>query len=320
MGNWGPGLYQDDVALDTKEYYLSQLRKGRSSSEITHDLIGNSQITICNPDDALSFWLALADTQWSVGRLENYVKEKALECLRDGNNLKRWEDENRTSAIRRTKVFNELEHKLLSPQPGEKMIQSVKCYKCEWLDGDVFAYRIENQNSIANGLFGRYFLLQKIGETIWEPDNIIPICRVKITKTQSLPTNMNEFNALEYVQTSLVKYEHRFYPLDGSRPIDEQIDEKSSIEYVTDEYGYLPVYTVVIITTSWRSIPKRLMYLGNFHRATPPINEYQGGIFEQNGIAVFWKDLESRLTEAYIGHNMRERDIYKKAPSSSCIE
>ena len=74
MGTWGAGLYQDDVAEDVRDYYMNQLRKGKSGAEVTLELIDDYNCEIFDTEDAPIFWFALADTQWNLGRLEEHVK------------------------------------------------------------------------------------------------------------------------------------------------------------------------------------------------------------------------------------------------------
>ena len=132
-----------------------------------------------------------------------------------------------------------LEEKLLSTQPPMRKVIKKRTYKCQWKIGDVFAYRLESNLAMESGLLGRYFLIEKVDETIWHPGHIVPIVRVKITNDSNLPSNIEEYNQLEYVQTDFTKYEERFWPIDMSRP-KEDVRRKSKKKYQVDEYGFLP--------------------------------------------------------------------------------
>ena len=206
MGTWGPKLYQDDVAEEVRDYYKDQLRKGKKGKEITQDLVKQNEETLSDSDDAPIFWFALADTQWSLGRLEDFVKEKALYYIREGSDMKRWETDGPKNAEIRKKVLSELEQKLLLPQPPKKKIVQYHLYKCGWKVGDVFAYRLESNYANEKGIDGCYLLIQKVDEYIFHPGHVIPIVYVKITKHDKLPTNAKEYNSLEYVQTSFRRF------------------------------------------------------------------------------------------------------------------
>jgi hypothetical protein len=84
MGSWGPKLYQDDIAEEVRDYFKDKLHRGKTGPEITRELIESSESEINDEDDGPIFWFALADTQWNLGRLEEYVKEQALFHIKQG--------------------------------------------------------------------------------------------------------------------------------------------------------------------------------------------------------------------------------------------
>lgn len=312
MGAWGPRLYQDDIAEEVRDYYKEQLHRGKTGKEITQELIAQNEYAISDPDDAPVFWFALADTQWNLGRLEDFVREQALHHIRDGHDVKRWAVEDPRGAKTRAETLEKLQLKLLSPQPAEKKIAQYKLYHCEWKIGDVFAYQLESDLAKERGLYGRYFLIQKVDEGIWYPGHIVPIVYVKITSDTNLPLNVEEYNQLEYIQTWFTKYEERFLPIDMSRP-QEDIAEKSKINYHVDEYGFLPQYRVTLLNTSKRVIPKKLIYAGNYVNTVCPQKEFIPHS-KQNIVAVPWKQFdetfETKMIKLYCGHNLRELSIY----------
>lgn len=314
MGTWGPKLYQDDFAEDIRDYYIDQLRRGKIGINITQELLVKHMIQISDPEEASIFWFALADTQWNLGRLEDKVKEKALEHILMGDNLERWKTENPKMAKAREQILKDLRQKLLSPQPPEKKMSQYKIYRCEWKYGDVYAYKLESDLAQEKGLYGRYLLIQKVDEGLWHPGHIVPIVYVKITDDTNLPSNEEEYNQLEYVQTWFTRFDERFLPIDMSRP-QEDIAEKSKINYQVDEYGFLPQYRVTLLNTSKKAIPKKLIYLGNFTNAVSPKNEFIPHS-KNNIVAVSWKQFEetfeTKMIKLYYGHNLRGLNIYEK--------
>lgn len=100
MGAWGPGLYQDDVTCDIKEEYRNWLKLTQSNKIATREVLKNN---LCgDPEEDNLIWFALADIQWSYGRLTNKVKTKALNCLETGLDLERW-NENKSQYNKRKK-------------------------------------------------------------------------------------------------------------------------------------------------------------------------------------------------------------------------
>lgn len=314
MGTWGPKLYQDDLAEDVRDYYKEQLSKGKKGVDISQELLVKYQAEILDSEEASVFWFSLADTQWNLGRLEDRVKEMALRHIESGQSLERWKTIDPKMLKTREQAIQDLRQKLLSPQPPEKKVAQQKIYRCEWKCGDAFAYLLESDLAKERGLYGRYFLIQKVDEGTWYPGHVTPIVYIKITKDGTLPANEEEFDGLEYVQTAFSKFEERFWPIDMSRPA-EDIAEKSKIKYRVDEYGYLPQYRINLLNTSKRVIPKKLIYLGNFKNSSPPENEFIPHS-KFNILQVYWKHFgdtfETKMLERYCFHNLRELSIYKK--------
>ena len=112
MGTWGPGLFQNDVSDDVKRYFRDQLHRGKTSEQITKELIRSFRDELADLDDKPNFWLALADVQWDMGRLLPEVKEQALTCLSDGSALLPWQDAPKKEFAKRKQVLEKLKEKL----------------------------------------------------------------------------------------------------------------------------------------------------------------------------------------------------------------
>ena len=307
MGAWGANLYQDDVALDVKDEYKDNLRRGKTNEETMQEIIDKYQELLEDEEDRGVFWLALADTQWNLGRLDEQVKKQALEIIELGIDLKRWES-NEKLYNKRKEILEKLKEKLLSPQPEEKRMPKYRTYKCEWENGDVFAYQLKSEYAKEQGLEGRYLIIQKIDEIDWYPCSTIPLVRVKITEDKTIPKTEKEIDELEYIQTWFTSYERRFAGFSALRPLKDQI---KGMSFNTDEYGLLPEYMVSIVITSKNMTKGKLTYLGNYTNITPPQNEFIP-ICKDNFPTVLWKNFEERLMEMYFGHNKRNLEVYNK--------
>ncbi|MBR5323080.1 MAG: DUF4259 domain-containing protein [Clostridia bacterium] len=311
MGTWGTKLYDNDTACDIRDEYTEKIKRGKDSEEATNEMIAENQEIFSYPDDEALFWLSLADTQWEYGRLLQNVKDMALLWI---NKIKDIEE----ISVQKDEI-DKLHSKLLSPQPPIKKFRKSRLYKCEWKIGDVFAYKLESELAKEKGLLGRYLLIQKVDEDIWHPGHIIPIVYVKITNDEKIPTNIEEYNQLEYIQISFTKYSDRFFPINGSRP-QEDIAEKSKIKYEVDEFGFLPEFRIEIITTSKKNIPIDLSYIGNFSNSIRPKNEYIPHS-KFNICSTHWnkkfENFEITIINAYKNHNLRELKIYSKKPTNN---
>lgn len=204
MGTWGHRLYDNDTSLDAKDQFEEELHRGKTVEDITHLMINDYECNLDIPYEAFLFWGALADTQWNWGMLLPQVQQQALHWIQE------LQENGVGLSAEQQKVLDDLRAKLLSPQPPVRKPRKRRLYQCKWQIGDVFAFQMEGEEAKKRNLYGRFFLIQKVSEGAWYPGHIIPIVYVKITKDEKLPSNLSEYNALEFVQTGFTRYEHRF--------------------------------------------------------------------------------------------------------------
>ena len=160
MGFWGSALFSNDTTLDVRDTYKGFLRSQMSNEEAYEETLKECKEIIESDEESL-FWLALAETQWRVGRLHQDVKAKALEWIEKKGGLEFWED-NPKGGAGWEKTLLKLKEKLESPMPKERRFPKVDSNP--WNLHDVYAYRLHEEYSEECGLAGKYILLQKIGE------------------------------------------------------------------------------------------------------------------------------------------------------------
>lgn len=290
MGTWGHKLYDDDFASDIRDYYKEQYNKGKSNEEIVLALKEDNADSLTDEEEAPLFWFALADTQWDYGVDDVEARENALFHLRSKTDLQRWEEAGPSAVAKRAAILQKLEDKLQSPLPKLRKPKKTRSYHCQWKMGDVYAYPLESAYAEEKGLKGRYFVFHKIGEGPYYPEHIIPIVRVKITKGNTLPTSEEELNKLPYVQVSRNPFGRVF------------IAPGKSKEDVSDQLNRFPSYTIRLINSSKRSIPKSLIYIGNFPNLTPPDAE----VIRKNPIEIsgfLWKYFDKIMVDRYLHLN-----------------
>ena len=193
MGMWGFELYQNDTSLDVKDEFEELYNTGNTVKDITDKLTEDYKSIMGDIDEEPLFWLALADTQWKLGVLIPWVKEKALYWIEKLRSMFNCQSMDMSVKAKRSKTLDDLQAKLLSPQPPVKKTAKKSIYKCQWKFGDVFAYQLESELAKEKGLYGRYFLIQKVDEGTWHPGHIVPIVYVKITNGNNLPSNVDEY-------------------------------------------------------------------------------------------------------------------------------
>ena len=314
MAVWKSDLYQNDTSMDVKDGIEYQFHSGKKVDEITTQLIEDYHCLIEHSDGEALFGFALAGTQRNWGVLLPYVKAQALLWIEKCRST-----EYQTSKIQIAKRLDDLRLKLNSPQPPVKKPVKRSLYKCEWKIGDVFAYRLESDLAKEKGLFGRYFLIQKVDEGVWYPGHIVPIVYVKITNDEKLPADIEAFDQLEYVQTSSCKFDlmiEEFRPMEKNLKKEEfwkQVEGmKAGLQF--DEYGYLQNFRIKLLNTSKRIIPKKLICIGNFKGTMPPKLEYVRK--DKNSLPILsWgksdKTIERNLINSYFNFNKKQAKIYE---------
>lgn len=162
MGFWGSALYSNDCTADIRDDYKKYLQKGLNNDETFRKVMDTYSDRMATDEEPL-VWYALADTQWKLGRLMPEVKEKALWWIEHDGGIDFWSDSpNRGTGWRKT--LASLKKTLNSPQPPEKKIKKPAVFaKNPWNVGDVYAYCFHTEEAKGKGYYGKYILIQKLG-------------------------------------------------------------------------------------------------------------------------------------------------------------
>lgn len=158
MGAWGPDIFADDFACDLREEFRELIAEGLSSEDATQKLQAEHAIED-DPDERSVFYLALAATQWKLGRLLDPIRDEAIRIIDSGEEIERWKarliDADEIGAIkRRQAALDRLRKQLLKPQPKPKKIRVPYASRTDWEIGYAVAYRL---------LSGRYVVLRVVG-------------------------------------------------------------------------------------------------------------------------------------------------------------
>ena len=178
MGVWGTAIFSDDTASDVRQDYREAVGNGMTAPQAT-DKVLREYFT---SDDAEMgvVWLALAATQWKCGRLEERVKEKALQIIDSASDLRRWPE--KSMADKRNNVLFKLRDQLLSAQPPAKRIPKPFRSNCEWELGELVAYRLLSGKWIVlrmtdfskdkGGVYPQCEILDWLGDNAPTPDQV----------------------------------------------------------------------------------------------------------------------------------------------------
>jgi hypothetical protein len=145
MGAWGIGVFSDDTACDIRGDYRDLIGDGHPGPEAT-DILLKRWAGETGSGEWYVFWLALAATQWKCGRLEERVKNRALEIIDARADLTRWEDE--SLKRRRNAALQKLRVQLLSQQPSQRKIAKPFRDTCDWAVGELIGYELRSKKWI----------------------------------------------------------------------------------------------------------------------------------------------------------------------------
>lgn len=142
MGAWGTPIFSDDTAADTRDAFSDFIAQGLTPTEATDRLIAESADILADDYDANVFWLALAASQWKLGRLLDTVRDRAVAIIDSGDDLRRWQDNPKSEINQRKKHLAKLREQLLSPQPKPKKLKPFAKSSTDFKAGDVAAFRL----------------------------------------------------------------------------------------------------------------------------------------------------------------------------------
>ena len=166
MGAWGTGVFSDDVACDVRDQYRELIGDGLDGPRATDQVLDEWAEALDDPDDGPVIWLALAATQWRVGRLEERVQQRAIDIITSGQDVHRWESP--ADRRNRAKALDKLHTQLVSPQRAPVKVRPPLRTTTPLRTGDAATYTRHD---------GRMVILRVVGHVGDDRDNY-PIVEV----------------------------------------------------------------------------------------------------------------------------------------------
>lgn len=297
MGIWGPGLYENDLALDMKQFVSDEIEAGTSSPIVAKKLSEAFSFAVGDEDDELVYWMTLADLQVDLGHLDDHVREKVLSYIEHGENSKVWVSSNPAERKARKKVLDALRKEIVSPvkgslsRPKASTIgkKATKKNSAKWDKYEVYALPISAIGEKTRGYHGRYLIFHVLGRIFLEGKSY-PRVRIKLSESTELPSDEASLNRAEFVQLSFCGM-YRMSLLEN-----------------TSAPSLTPVYQAMIFNTSSAYMPKNLIYLGSFPNLLPPSEEYVPNDLCIPGYA--WKHMESHVLGDYQAYNLKKSSIF----------
>ncbi|HDR7713716.1 hypothetical protein [Bacillus cereus] len=146
MGAWGVAILSDDIAEDIKLLYKDLLANEYSNEDASRIVIEEYKNELDN-EETIVFWLVFASIQWRLGRLQENVKQEALQIIESGADLARWEEEPKLQKKREV-VLNKLREQLHSRQPEVKKVPKRFIANTSLKAGDAVSYELVSGSCI----------------------------------------------------------------------------------------------------------------------------------------------------------------------------
>jgi hypothetical protein len=149
----GPGLYQDDTGHDVRAEFRELIGEGRSAEDAAETMLGGWKDVLGDEDVFCAFYLALADTQWHLGRPLPSIREMALRLIDTGRDLRRWEYNDKFHR-RRKGILAQLRARLTSDPPQPRSVRNPAAFITDLEVGDVVHYTAEAGEMYWIGIVG----------------------------------------------------------------------------------------------------------------------------------------------------------------------
>lgn len=183
MGNWGAGIFQNDVSDDVKTDYKNKLKMGKSDEVSLQEILTENAEILNDEEDKFDLWFALASVMSDLGRLTTEVSAIAVQLIDNGGDLFRFED-NKSEMKKRKAVLEKLREKLVGVQPERKKIPVVKPFVCPWKPNDALVYRLDSECFKDKPYFNKYIVILVDEIVSYDVDiplgDMLPITYLKI--------------------------------------------------------------------------------------------------------------------------------------------
>lgn len=271
MGFWGCRLYDNDITCDLRGTYESLLFETKEENEIVPKYFEKSKDLVGEGEEPLA-WYVLADMMHKYGRLTEEVKQQTLYWIEQKGGLEIYLDDldgsDSKNADKWLNTLNKLKNRILSPMKKPKKINRDPFIPNPWNIGDCFVYKFRTNDAKKYGVYGKYIVLQKIGD-------------IKIFKKNSPET-------IDTIKTAYVIYNKIFDFIPSLSDL-ENVEllvfnrgvfetGESMLKYRGEQYkrkfnncdelNYFPFYRTFSIenyeaSNKFKAFEKKLLYIGN---------------------------------------------------------
>lgn len=109
MGAWGPGILQDDVALDVQRAFEEAFSQGMTAEAATQYVLTHAPWNLEDEDDRTTTFLALATLLLRHEVIQEDVRNQSLAAITSGLAISRWEGASPDKIAARASVLERLQ-------------------------------------------------------------------------------------------------------------------------------------------------------------------------------------------------------------------
>src|SRR5262249_40248358 len=119
-----------------RDEYREQIENGVEDAEAMRSTLAKFRAHFDDPECGAICIIALAVTQYKIGRLDPGIRSQALAAIDNGADLVAWERDNPKSLPKRRAVLEKARAQLLGPQPARKRLRPRRPLRCGLVAGD----------------------------------------------------------------------------------------------------------------------------------------------------------------------------------------
>ncbi len=139
MGASGTGIFANDTACDVRDHYRELIEDGVDDAEATRKIIDKYQKWFDDAESGTAALVGFAVTQSKIGRLDPYVRDRAIAVIDQGGDLDVWARDSPKDLVKRKAALEKARAQLTGPQPARKRLKRPKRIVCDLVAGDVLA-------------------------------------------------------------------------------------------------------------------------------------------------------------------------------------
>ncbi len=169
MGSWGVGIKQDDLVLDVINSFDDSLKSGCSLEGATNAVLNDFSESLEDKDEGPLVWIAIAESQWSYGGLDETVLSRVKDDLDKGNGLALWEESSARMYEKRKQALTRFVAKITTPNTKPKKFPKIVVRPPKFAAGDCLAVKL------SNGQYGAALVLEADHSNIEYGKNLIAV-------------------------------------------------------------------------------------------------------------------------------------------------